>query len=132
VDRFLAFGALSQDDIKAVFQLLLVSENALRAKIRQYQLALPRHERLRLLWDSSVVEALAESKMGGGYAAGYAKHGASKCLEVLEQLLDTLSETECPHDFDHYLLSRGRLTGSIRVACVSPGQTLPAVAHDEM
>jgi hypothetical protein len=129
VDRVLAFTALTQRDIQDVFALLLAMENRLRRR-RQYQLALPQHERLPLRWDHQVLAALAQNKLGGGYSAGFARQGAAKCLEVLEQLLDDLALVECPDREHAYRLGVSNRHG-VMCECEPEGSDV-AIAHGDL
>jgi hypothetical protein len=65
---------------------------------RKYAYSLPLYERLPLVWDESVTAELAAREMLGGYSGGYARQGASKCVEVVEQLLDLLEDAPCEQD----------------------------------
>lgn len=124
VDRVLAFSALRQADIEAIFELLLMSENKQRRK-RQFQLSLPQHERLLLRWDQRVLTALAQSPLTGGYSGAFARHGAAKCLEVLEQALDDLEGVECPDQHHEYMLQAPAKAGQpLHISCKAAAPVL--------
>lgn len=122
VDRVLAFSALTQRDLEAIFGLLLESQNQQRRR-RHYQLALPRHERLLLQWDGAVLAALARDPRAGGYSGAFARHGAAKCLEVLEQALDELEAVQCGDD-DHVYVLRAPAAPRqpLRISCKAAEQ----------
>jgi hypothetical protein len=73
--------------------------------------SMPLHERLQLDWDEGVTSELASREMLGGYSGGFARQGASKCTEVMEQVLDLLEHVECPSPTEvlqTYRIRRGR------------------------
>lgn len=59
---------------------------------------MPLQYRLPLEWDEGVTSELASRQMLGGYSGGFARQGASKCNEAVEQMLDLLESVECPSD----------------------------------
>lgn len=82
------------------------------------------------MWDASVPAALAAHTLLGGYAAGFAMQGGSKCVEVLEQVLDELEPVQCEKDDFRYLLSVPEGGAEdIQIVCVGP---VPAIPSDEM
>lgn len=62
----------------------------------KYAYSMPLHDRLQLEWDEDVTSELASRQMLGGYSGGFARQGASKCTEAVEQMLDLLENVECP------------------------------------
>lgn len=122
MDRFIAFNAMAATDIERVFQQLLFLENRIREE-RRYRFSLPLHERLPIVWDRAVLTHLAQHGMVGGYSSGFARQGASKCGEVLEQVLDLFAEVPCEHVDSRFRLTRPRapsrpsLHPDISIAC---------------
>ena len=127
----LAFSALTERDIQSVFDLLLTMENRMRHR-RRYQPALPQYERLLLVWDVKVLAALARDELGGGFSGGFARQGAAKCREVLEQTLDVLADVQCPGEQYAYRLQAAKGGGGgVHVACeAAPPPQL--AARDEL
>lgn len=121
----MAFTPLLLEDIKEVFNLLLSAEQEQRRR-RRYQPARPRHERLPLRWDGAALAALASDASLGGFSAGYARLGASKCEQALQYQLFKLSRHECPSDDHVYQLSSSKGTDVLLVSCIA----LPAGRDD--
>jgi hypothetical protein len=130
MDETVEYTPITADDIKQVFRLLLAQENMLR-KRRQYQMALPRHKRLGLLWDETAVNALALDPHIGGFSAGFARLGASKCEQTLQYWLHRLEmEPQCPGDDYEYRLTGGG--SKFAVQCVAKERALPHAVSDEL
>lgn len=114
VDRFIAYNAMAQHDIEQVFAQLLALENRQREE-RRYRFSAPLHERLPIAWDRAVLTHLAQHGMVGGYSSGFARQGASKCGEVLEQVFDLFAEVPCEHIDSRFRLRRRRSPSTSRV-----------------
>lgn len=98
---------MAQRDIEQVFQQLLHLENRRREE-RRFRFTLPLHERLPITWDDSVLSHLAQHGMVGGYSSGFARQGASKCGEVLEQVFDLFGEVPCEDVNSRFRLAQPR------------------------
>ena len=87
--------------------VMLLLQDRLRNK---FAYSMPLHERLQLEWDADVTSELASRQMLGGYSGGFARQGASKCTEAVEQMIDLLETVECPSDstWQKYRIRRGR------------------------
>lgn len=114
VDRFIAYNAMSQRDIEHVFAQLLALENRQREE-RRYRFGAPLHERLPIAWDHNVLTHLAQHGMVGGYSSGFARQGASKCGEVLEQVFDLFADVPCETPDGRFRLRRPPSRATSRV-----------------
>lgn len=104
---------MSHRDIEQVFQQLLHLENRQREE-RRFRF-LPLHERLPIAWDAAVLQHLAQHGMVGGYSSGFARQGASKCGEVLEQVFDLFADVPCDSADSRFRLRRPRSRSRSRV-----------------
>lgn len=105
-------------------------------KQNMHAYSMPLHDRLQLEWDEGVTSELASRQMLGGYSGGFARQGASKCTEAVEQMLDLLEAVQCPSDstWQTYRIRKGSSTEEKRTSssfnlvfdCVSTPNSPPA------
>ena len=110
-----------------------------------FAFSMPLHDRLQLEWDAEVTAELASRQMLGGYSGGFARQGASKCTEAVEQMIDLLETVECPSDstWQKYRIRKGhdpeerRSSGAfnLEIECVAASdssESKGATGHEEM